>query len=203
LTFRAWVVVLGCAACATAQAPGPRPVEYPTVLTPPDSHPGAFIRRQLLLGRFQGQELSLDAVLQKKDDELLLVGLTPFGTKAFVLAQKGTEVRFTSYMAQPLPFPPRYILEDVTRTYFCGIADGPLPDGVHQSERDGELIEERWKEGRLMERRFTRLDGNPRGEIVIDYVGGMAGGRSPARIEFDNGWLGYRLTVTTVSEEAL
>jgi hypothetical protein len=113
------------------------------------------------------------------------------------------EIQFTSYTAQPIPFPPRYILEDVYRTYFGGIGDAGLPDGRHVAVRGPERIQERWQNGRLMERRFARLDGDPRGEIVIDYIDGMVGSRSPTLIEFDNGWLGYHLSVSTISEEEL
>ena len=195
-----WVLILA-AGCAGGQRPNT--TEYPTVLSAPSTHPGNFIRRQKLVLSFRGQTHGLDAVLQKRGNELVLVGLTPFGTRAFVLTQTGLEVRFQAYQGTAAPFPPRYMLDDVSRTYFAGIGDAPLEDGPHRITRDGELIEERWKDGRLLQRRFQRLAGDPPGEIVITYVGGMAGTVSPALIELDNGWLGYRLSVTTLSEEAL
>jgi hypothetical protein len=191
------------AACATTPAHGPAIPEYPTMLSSPASHPGNFIRRQKLVVEYRGNTRGFEAVLQKKNDEITLVGLTPFGTKAFVLTQTGVEVRFTTYFAQAMPFPPRYMLNDVSRTYFGGIGDQALSDGEHQVDRDGERIWERWKDGRLMQRRFTRVAGDPPGQIVISYVGGMEGSRSPALIEFDNGWLGYHLSVSTLSEEVL
>jgi hypothetical protein len=191
------------AACATTPAQSPGIAEYPTTLSSPASHPGNFIRRQKLVVEYQRNRRGFEAVLQKKDDEITLVGLTPFGTKAFVLTQTGVEVHFTTYFAQAVQFPPRYMLNDVSRTYFGGIGDRALSDGEHQADRDGERIWERWKDGRLMERRFTRVAADPPGQIVISYVGGMEGSRSPALVEFDNGWLGYHLSVSTLSEEAL
>jgi hypothetical protein len=196
----AWFAV----ACAAAPpAPTLKARDYPMALTPPSQHPGDFLRRQTLVARYQSHTSSFEAVLQKKGDVLTLIGLTPFGTKAFVLTQTGVEVKFTSFIPRELPFPPQYILNDIDRTYFQGILEGVLPDGTHTADRNGEQIRERWEKGRLQERRFTRLAHDPPGEIVITYAGGMDGGRSPALIEFENGWFGYHLAITTVSEEAL
>jgi hypothetical protein len=199
-TSPGWALMVA-AGCAGAQRPNP--VEYPTTLTAPSTHPGDFIRRQKLVVTFHGQTRGLEAVLQKRGNELVLVGLTPFGTRAFVLKQTGLEVQFQSYYGPAPPFPPRYMLDDISRTYFAGIGDQPLEDGGHRITRDGELIEEEWKNGRLLRRRFERVARDPPGEIVITYVGGMASTVSPVLIELDNGWLGYHLSVTTLSEEAL
>ena len=189
-------------ACASARpAPPPRP--YPGVLTRPSAHPGDFIRRQKLTARFGEQTQSFEAVLQKQGDKLKLVGLTPFGTKAFLLEQDGLEVTFTSFMPRELPFPPRYILQDVHRVYFSGGPGEPLSDGEHAREQPGEKITERWLGGRLLERRFTRVAGDPPGVLAVTYEGGLAGGTSPRLIAIDNGWLGYSLSIETLSEQKL
>ena len=201
-------VAIACAtglACATAHDhPPPRP--YPGTLTRPSEHPGDFVRRQKLSAKFGDQTQGFEAVLQKQGDQLKLVGLTPFGTKAFLLEQDGLEVKFTSYMPRELPFPPRYILQDVHRVYFGGLGKGalvPLPDGEHTAQRDGETIAETWRDGRLLERRFTRVAADPPGVITVVYEGGMAGPTSPKVIRIDNGWLGYQLVIETVSEQKL
>jgi len=141
-------------------------------------------------------------VLQKKGDAITLIGLTPFGTRAFVLEQNGLEVKFTSYIGD-VPFPPRYILQDIERVYFGGLEGAPLTDGEHVAERDGEKIREVWREGKLQQRDFTRLDGDPPGTMAIVYQGGMAGGTSAPEIDIDNGWVGYRLSIVTLSEQRL
>lgn len=192
-------------ACATHRPP-PKQLaanDYPGTLVSPASQPGDFLLRQQLVASFPGGTQSFEAVLQKKGDKLTLIALTPFGTKAFVLEQSGTDVTFTPYLSRELPFPPRFILNDVQRTYFKGLPHAPLSDGWHHEEREGERISERWANGRLMERHFLRLEQDPPGEIAVTYVDGMADGRSPPRIEFENGWFGYHLSISTVSETTL
>jgi hypothetical protein len=191
----------GCGALRptpTAQEP-----EYPGALTPPSLHGGDFIRSQKILARYHGRTDSFSAILQKQADTLTLIALTPFGSKAFVIQQVGMAVKFTSYLPEEFPFPPRYVLFDIHRVYFGGLGGAPLPDGEHVAEKDGERIREVWKGGRLFERAFTRLAADPPGAMVIVYQGGMAPGTSPAQIEIDNAWVGYHLSIATFAEERL
>jgi hypothetical protein len=193
---RAWWAAL-VLSCATA-----RPVahkltasDYPGVLTSPGSVPD-FFRRQTITSRFNGRVQSFEAVLQKRGDTLTLVGLTPFGSKAFVLQQVGTEVRFTPILLRETPFPVEFILNDIQRTYFRGIpSSASMADGWHEEARDGELVRERWSSGHLQQRRFARLTGCPPGEVRIVFVSGAI-----PRIELDNEWFGYHLTITTTYE---
>jgi hypothetical protein len=194
-------------ASACASAP-PRPAARPdpSVLHASGEYPGAFLDRQHITATYGTRKASFDAVLQKRENELVLLGMTPFGSRAFVLKQTGLDVSFESFVPQELPFPPRYILFDVHRVFFDGIATGAqaLADGSHEATRDGEQLTERWQDGRLWQRRIRRLNGDPAGEIVIDYDGGMpAGGPPPAHVGFANGWYGYRLDIDTQSHQPL
>ena len=186
--------------CATAQ-PRPAPKDYPGVLVRPSVVPGDFMRTQKLVARFGDDSHALEAVLQKQGDDLTLVALSPFRTRMFVLEQHGLEVKFTSYLPQEMPFPPRYILYDVQRVYFRGLPGAPLPDGEHQADLSGEQVREVWAGGRLLERDFARA--GQQGRIAITYRPGMAGGVSPPLIEIDNAWMGYHLTIQTLSEQKL
>jgi hypothetical protein len=200
---------LGLALLASACGGGPpRPAARPdpSVLHAPSEYPGAFLDRQHITATYGTRKASFDAVLQKRGDELVLLGMTPFGSRAFVLKQTGVDVTFESFVPQELPFPPRYILLDVHRVFFDGVAPGPqaLDDGMHDATRDGEQITERWQGGRLWQRRIRRVNADPAGEIVIDYDAGMpAGGPPPAHVGFANGWYGYRLDITTQSHELI
>lgn len=186
--------------CAGARPVTPMP-EYPGVLVRPSQLPGDFMRTQKLVARFGEDSHSLEAVLQKKGDDLTLVALSPFRTRLFVLEQHGLEVKFTSYLPREMPFPPRYILYDVERVYFRALPGAPLADGEHTAVLDGESVREVWAAGRLLERDFTRPD--LKGRIAITYQPGMAGDISPPLIEIDDGWAGYQLTITTLSEQKL
>ena len=201
------LLLLLCAACAACAAAHPPPLPAaPPVYPEPERIQlpvGDFLWRQHVEARHGDQSGGFDAVLQKRGDEILMIGLTPFGTKAFELSRVGGVVHFKSDLPRELPFSPQYIFDDVARTYFAGLPGSPLADGTHTLDGTGERTTELWQNGRLMRRSFVRLASDPPGEIRIDYIDGMLGAHSARVIEFDNGWLGYHLTITTVSEQSL
>lgn len=196
--MRRFALAFALAACA------PRaPARFPGELASMERVAGDFLARQRVETRWRGRDVAFDAVLQKKGATLTLVGMTPFGTRAFTLVQTGTEVRFESHLDRDLGLDPRNILLDVHRAFFLGLPDSPRADGEHAAEIAGEEIHERWQGARLEERRFRRLDGKPKGTITVTYEGGMANGIPPSKVTLDNGWYGYRLTVTTLSYSPL
>ena len=60
-----------------------------------------------------------------------------------------------------------------------------------------------WQGAALLERRFSRADGKPAGEIVVTFEGGMREGRLPDRVRLVNGWFGYSIAIDTVQWQAL
>lgn len=200
---RALTLTLMLLACTARRPPAMPASAHAGTLVSTDAIPGAFLMRQRVEAHHPGREVSFDAVLQKQGDTLTLLGLTPFGTRAFVLQQRGTEVSFTSHMPGELPFPPRYMLLDIHRTFFIGLGDAPAADGERRGLRDGEEIREVWRAGRLMEKHFRRIDGDPAGTLDVRYEGGMRGREPPRTIEFRNGWFGYALTITTLAYQTL
>ncbi|HEY8375510.1 MAG TPA: DUF3261 domain-containing protein [Nannocystis sp.] len=190
-------------ACAKGQASESAPpalteADYPGELAETLSGPD-FMARQRLRGNAHGREIGGEVVLQKQGDTLTLVGLTPFGTKAFVARQQGAEERVEVLSPEgKLPFPPRFMLLDVHRVHFLGLPGAPLPDGTHQGEVGAERVTEVWQDGALQERRFERKDGRPAGAIVVTYEGGMKDGALPPRVRLDNGWFGYTIEVETL-----
>ncbi len=199
----AFVVGL-CAACSRPSPRVPRSaLPYVGRLVSTTDIQGDFFLRQRVHARFPGGDGSFEAVLQKQGEVLTLVGMTPFNTRAFVLRQRGTETEFESFVPQTMPFPPRYMLLDVHRVMFIGIAPAPSTDGEYFARRDGEEIRERWSAGRLVERHFRRLDGAPQGSIDIEYIEGMTGRFPPRTVRFRNGWYGYELVITTLAHRAL
>ena len=189
--MRVLLLVLALSAGCASRKPQATAPDYPGELVDPATIPDDFLARQRVRATWIDGEVEFDAVLQKQGDALTMVGLTPFGTRAFTLAQKGREVSFTKEIDRDLPFPPRNILLDVQRALF--------PAG----ERAGEEVLERIEGGRLMERSFRRRDGKPAGQIVITYEGGMVGIEPPRVLVLENGWFGYRLRVETESFQRL
>ena len=191
---------LGC-------GPAVAPVRaYPGALRAPSTVGGDFsIDQSVTAIHAQGQE-SFRAVIEKRGDSLVMVGLGPHGGRAFVLRQEGEAVTFESFIDRALPFPPRYMLLDVHRTWLLGLSGAPLPDGTHTAEVEGERVTEAWSDGRLRSRTFERLDGVPAGRITITYEGGLDPAPSsvpPTRIELDNAWFGYRLLLEGLSIQPL
>lgn len=155
----------------------------------------------------EGQE-SFRALLEKAGNSLTIVGLGPHGSRAFTLTQRGDEVHFDSNVPRELPFPARYILIDVHRTWLVGVA-GPLPDGTHESvieaADESEIMTDVWASGRLLERAF-RTEGAPEGVVRIHYEGGLSpdpGAPPPTRIELENGRFGYRLVMENITRTAI
>lgn len=183
--------------------PTMREADYPGELAATLSGPD-FLARQRLKGSARGREFGGEVVLQKQGETLTLIGLTPFGTKAFVARQVGGAVTYQALAPEgALPFPPRFMLLDINRALFIGLPGAPLADGTHQGERAGEAITERWQGGALVERRFARMDGRPGGEIVIAYEGGLRPGEAPPTQRLESGWFGYSIRVETVQWQRL
>jgi hypothetical protein len=165
----------------------------------PDAIPGAFAVRQKLSAQSAHGGGGFEAVLQKKPGEVLLVGLTPFGSRAFLLRQTDADVQFTSYIHRDLPFPPTYMLLDVHRVMDAWLGPPP-PDGEREGQVGEERVRERWRGGKLVERTFTRVGGGqgqpsqPPGDVTITYEGEGPSGVA-ARVKLVNARFGYSLTI--------
>lgn len=205
-SFGQVALALALAACTPRPSgpPDPSQMRYPGELAsaPELAARGDFLVRQTLVGRYGPREVHGEVVVQKQGAALTLIGLTPFGSKAFVIQQDADGVRSKEVLPGSLPFPAEFMLLDVHRSLFMGLP-GAGADGERRGERAGEVITETWQAGKLLRRTFRRLDRRPRGTITVEYVGGMAGERPPARMRLDNGWFGYAIEISTISWQPL
>lgn len=179
---------------------------YPGMLVDPSTVERDFLMRQKLSGEWRGRRLNFEAVVQKQGDTLTVIGLSPFGTKAFLLTQTGTKVAFENFIDRELPFPPKYMLQDIHRIFLYESAlpwGSSGPDGTSTAEVADETVVDRWEAGTLHSRTFTRVDGRPEGSIRVDYGEGMNAGVPPEKLVFDNGWFGYKLTIQTVQYQTI
>ena len=211
-TLRAWnlgsvcLILLASVTCAhqkpQSPTPGP-PVGFtaPSAadLPPPDDVPGLFTVRQRLVAKSPHGGGSFEAVLAKNYGRLTIVGLMPYGARAFVLEQTRTDVKFTNHMPREPPFPPAWILLDVHRVFGTWLGP-PIAAGRREGTKLGEHIVEVWRDGRLAERTFTRANptpGPPTGSITITYQGEARPGIAE-RVVVRNERFQYDLSIQTL-----
>lgn len=202
-----------CIACASlACRPNPGGTEpaagdaNPAASIPlldPSAVPGDFMLRQHIEGEYGERRVAFEAIVQKQDNTLLVLTLTPYGSRAFAITQTGQDVKVEKFISRDLPFDPRFILLDVQRVFLMGLPDAPRDDGWHRGRARGELIRERWEGGKLFERRYRRRDRNTKGDIIVEYAGGYAPGERPPSITLKNEPFGYALRLETSDYQPL
>lgn len=198
--------LLALAGCTAApQRPDWADRDYPGTLLPADALPHDLLWQQRVTA-FWGEDgqRGFDAAVQKAGDLLTVLGLSPVGHVGFAILLRGEQVELKNQSDEMLPFPPRFVLIDVQRTFYPWL--GPAPaDGERQGAIGGERVRELWRDGRLQQRSFERLDGEPAGVITITYEwdGTDPTWAAPRRTVLDNGWFGYRLVVDTHAETRL
>jgi hypothetical protein len=200
--------LLAAAACSAVPRGPPRfdPDDYPGTIRPAATLPVDVLWQQRVTASWGDRgRRAFDAALQKRGDELVLVGLSPMGSTGFVVRLHGLEISKSDPAGEELPFPPRFLLLDVQRTFYPWLAeDGAARgDGTFEGVVAGERVVEVVRDGRLVERRFTREDGEPQGVIRVAYEWAHDGWRGPSRAVLDNGWFGYRLDIVTLAETPL
>jgi hypothetical protein len=197
--FLALVIVVSIAGCVHHTAPPEHPKMAPPTaaeLPPPDAIPGTFTLRQKLKATSPKGGGSFEAVLQKTPGTLALIGLTPYGSRAFLLQQTKGDVQFTKYVPHEMPFAPTFMLLDIHRVLDHWLGP-PIADGERSGQVGDEMVHERWQGGRLMERTFTSAKAQPPGSITITYAGHDASGFA-AHITLQNARLDYRIEIDTV-----
>lgn len=185
------LALVACASRPSAQLGG---------LTPSHELAPPFVVQQKLHGRHGERALSLDVVVQLSAGKLTLVGLTPFGSRAFVLEQVGTTIKLEKVMPGELPLDPQRVLADVHRVFFRGFTS-PQADGEHVRVERGERIRERWQQGVLVERRFEPLEGT-QGTVVVRFEGAPAPVIAP-RVWLENPTFGYLLRIENIAQQRL
>lgn len=172
-------------------------------LLDPASVEGDFMLRQRIEGAYGERKVAFDAVVQKQGNTLLVLTLTPYGSRAFSITQTGQDVQVEKFISRELPFDPRFILLDVQRVFMMGLPDAPLGDGWHRGRERGELIRERWQGGRLLERHYRRRDRKTKGAVIVRYTGGYVPGERPGAITLNNEAFGYTLRLETSDYQTL
>jgi hypothetical protein len=195
-----------CAAAIAVALLGACRPSGPPALPPVHALAPGFLARQTVIARVQGRPARFDAVVQASGDELLLLGLTPMGTKAFAVRQRGTEVTVERFVDAPLPAPAEAVLLDIHRAWLDDRPTQARADGWHRrrvTDARGEVvrIDERWAGGRLYERVWGRHRDDKADRVR--WPDGLAIGEMPKLVELDHPSLGLMLAIHTVEIRTL
>ena len=115
----------------------PRLASCPGGLRSTDEIEGDWIVHERIRVVGGGVDESFGLVLQKTGPKLVLLGLTPFGAKAFGVTQIGIETWTQSYLGAALPVPPENVLRDVHRAHFLIVDDPALDSRAVTHDSDG------------------------------------------------------------------
>ena len=207
------MVLPACGASRNRRAPIP-PEAYPGELSDPGVIGPDVLAEQIIVGAFtdpatrEEKSFEYHVVLQKSEGTLLLLALTPFKTRLFSISHRGGKDFKVEVFLEAQLFPPRFILQDVYRA--LQVRDGGLCRGAteHTYDYEGDRVSDicvrsTEKNTQLVERRITRRSGKPAGNITISYPHGREAERIPEQINIHNAWLGYTITIQTVSQQRL
>jgi hypothetical protein len=204
-----WSCLLGLLLASSWLACGPpKPPESPVpqyalrgVLRPTGELAPPFTVQQRIHGKYAGGDATIDCVVQLQNGKLTVVGLTPFGTRAFVIEQTGVEVRFQKFVDRDLPVQPEAVLYDIHRVFFRTLPPRQI-DGVSEGQDHGDIVHERWLDGHIVERRFESLEGPVNNLVVVTFEGAPAPVIAP-RVRITNAAYAYALEIENTEQQTL
>ncbi|HXX47762.1 MAG TPA: DUF3261 domain-containing protein [Myxococcota bacterium] len=138
---------LACAALAScrtlapqlppALVPLPRLADCPGPLRSTDDLEGDWVVHERIRVVGERVDESFGLVLEKSGPKLVLVGLTPFGAKAFGVTQIGVQTWSQSFLGPALAVPPENVLRDVHRAHFLASDEAELDARQVTRDADG------------------------------------------------------------------
>ena len=129
------LVLMFLPSCAWLQRPA-QPPAYP--LQTPGSYGGTYSGQHLLEGEFDGRRLQLQTYVEIDAQQMVIVGLTPWGTRAFSIRYDGQRLDFENLIHRDTPLPPSLILSDVQQVLWPRLpntARWRVEDDAHPRER--------------------------------------------------------------------
>jgi hypothetical protein len=119
--------------------PLPRIADCPGSLVPTHELEGDWVIHERIRVRGAEVDEAYGLVVQKSGPRLVLIGLTPFGAKAFSLTQIGVEVWSESKLGPALPVPPENVLRDLHRAHFLATDDPAFEGRTLRRDADGSV----------------------------------------------------------------
>ncbi len=204
-----WMVIaVAAVSTLSCNSVSPAPDSQNQTLDVNSSGPGLLINemhgdnitlRQILRFAYKDHSGSLNAVVEKTCDSLVVVGLGPFDNRLFSVRQTDQGIDYEPKQRNGWAFAPERILRDIRRSYFFPLQSPPPSDGVHHTEVAGMHVSELWKSGRLLQRDITGPAASKLEHVVITYPDGFDHKGVPGRIEVRDELRDYHLEVDTFS----
>ncbi|MGB8222012.1 MAG: DUF3261 domain-containing protein [Polyangiales bacterium] len=198
------LLLAACAHELTTAEPNAAAALDPGPLLPASAIGEEFLWRQHVTATWEDRSESFDAVLQMHDGRLVLLGLGPMGSPAFVVALSESGVTVENRTGRPMPFPAEHIIADIQKVFYPWLP--PVAEsftGTRCGAYENLAISETYADGRRLTRAFRRSDAPERGELAVTYEGWRSGLVAPERAELVNAWFGYQLTIVTVEQQRL
>lgn len=138
-----WLLILALlllSSCIGQQRPAEPPTLTPTYypLQTPSSYGGIFTAQNLLEGEYEGRRIQLQTHVEIDADQIVVLGLTPWQTRAFVLRYDGQKLDFENFTHREMPFPPALILSDLQQVLWPTLPNTSqwrVEDDLHPRER--------------------------------------------------------------------
>ncbi len=122
--------------------PSPSPPLVPSFASYPFLAPLTFgrsyVAQHLLEGRARGESFMLQVHVEIDSDNILLLGFTPWQTRAFLLRYDGNTLDFKNFTDHEMPFPPELILSDLQQVLWPRLPNQngwQVTDDPHMHER--------------------------------------------------------------------
>ncbi len=163
-----------------AQPPTPSLRYYP--LLAPSSYEHTVVLDQMLEGEAKGRRFKLRIHIEIDAEQILVVGLTPWQTRAFVLRYDGVKLDFENATRHSMPFPPELMLSDIQQVLW--------PDLPNNGS---------WRvtnERRSRERRVYFQDQ------LVTRIRYHADAATTGDVELSNASFGYRLYIQTLESQS-
>ncbi len=119
--------------------PLPRLADCPGSLVPTEELSGDWLIHERIRVRGAQVDEAYGLVVQKTGPRLVLIGLTPFGAKAFSVTQIGVDVWSESKLGAALPVPPENVLRDLHRAHFLATDDPTFEGRTVRRDPDGSV----------------------------------------------------------------
>jgi len=136
--------------CLPACSVVPSPLATPSSLSPlvpsspyypflaPKTFGRSYVAQHLLEGHARGEKFALQVHVEITPDTILLLGFTPWQTRAFLLRYDGNTLHFKNFTDRELPFAPEFILSDLQQVLWPHLPnhnDWQVTNDPHTQER--------------------------------------------------------------------